>query len=838
MANAPESPRRPLSAQTASHLRYPTFPPLTGSVEEWLSRSRPTHNMSSDQEVDGSAKSLGDSWATLSVSDLHSEDGSRSEQTDMGSLIDQTTPDDVASLDDRYSSSEGEGPDEDYHHGHDDAEQEDLESMAGSQKFPSLFLHGGTAIDDSNLTARPAFRQSLDGTIEFKEPETWPNRERVELKHTIHIFEDATAAELMPNPTDQILMATVQQTMTKKSLDLDKPFRVLYIGYPDFRNIILDKIGDVLVSSSTSGSQSSSAESSRYHVVPTSFGVDAQPNFAELIPIHAQLVVDECKDASEESHPSQPSTVNLDFKNRPSCRSWWDGTQYRLSSASEWTLPDVAIVFMSGRDNPAAIQTRRHAHAFLERHGIPAMMISEDPLWKFTSEPIAVNHNTLHMCVEARHSQTGETTVIQRHPIDLKTFESITPAQLNRNLASLIDLNPKKQQKAVPDQRRAPVLTYSSTDPEKYPGNWLPPLYGNRTQDLAPTLRLIGLAVISAIALSLGYAVVRPMVLYTTQWTTGSALSHGNSTFVFPVQTPPLTLERGPETAISTRSPGQVDSFNKRLPNCPIIDQLTELAIAAPSSNENLDTFEIQVVGDCHVVIKPPRRLVSSKKRPKFNVDVHRYSQVIPCDLSWLFEGVYTLRLNPEDAYGPVNVTIASKSKPHFNQTTVIDFGTPWLKVANWRRSARAISSQLTKDLQIAQTSLSEVYTRFSTDLQLAMGDVVKRSHLLQRDAELLRNKSLIARDNVLSRSKELSAVVTRNAIQGLRIAGSVLQTRSVRVNEEAKGIVSHTWSRFEKSIANVDVHSMMDRLRNVQHATLDRAQARARRFVGCREGS
>jgi hypothetical protein len=29
-------------------------------------------------------------------------------------------------------------------------------------------------------------------------------------------------------------MATVQQTMTKQSLDLDKPFRVLYVGQPGF----------------------------------------------------------------------------------------------------------------------------------------------------------------------------------------------------------------------------------------------------------------------------------------------------------------------------------------------------------------------------------------------------------------------------------------------------------------------------------------------------------------------------------------------------------------------------------------------------------------------------
>ncbi|KAJ5370784.1 uncharacterized protein N7496_006876 [Penicillium cataractarum] len=834
MADASESPRRPPSAHTASHLQYPTLPPLSASVQEWLSRSRPANNMTSDQHLTLPARSLGDSWADLSVSDLHSEDGSRSENTDMGSLIDPTGADDVASLDERYSSSEVGGPDDEYPPEDEDVVRDDLQDSVASQQFPIMFTQDETAIDNSNLTTRTAYRQSID-SIEFVEPDKWPERERVELKHTIHIFDDAEAAKMresLPhNVEGAILMTTVQQTMTKGSLDLDKPYRVLYIGQPDSRNIILDKIGDVLVSSSTAGSQTSSANSSRYHVVPTSFGAGAVPNFAELLPIHVQLVVDECKDASAESHEIRPSTLHLDFKNRPACRSWWDGDQYRISSASEWTLPDVAILFVSDRDSPATIQTQHYVHTFLERHGIPAMVISEEPLWKRASEPIPLNHNSLHMCLESRHPRTGETAVLRRYPIDLKTFESITPGQLNRNLASLMDLYPKKIPKVTADAPR-PVELYSSTDPEKYPRNWLHSSYSSKARELGPMLRLVTLTLISAIALSIGYAAVNTVFVSVSQWISGPKFSNTGSQLSPPLLSTSVAVLKVPQTSGSIWPAGQSCHPNSK--PAAIIDHVAKLTITDSSSSGSPDVFEIQVVGDCHVVIKPPRSFVTYKKQPPFNVSARRYEQPLSYELSKLFDGVYTLRLDREDAYGLINITVSAKSKPPINQVTTVDFGTPWLKIASWRRAARKVSSQVTKDLQIAQTSLAEVYGRVSTDVQVRMGDLVKRSHFLHQDT--LRRQGLLARDTVLSRSKQLSEVITRNALEQFRTVSAVVHSRSVRVNQEARGLVIEAWNRLGDSAAQVDIHSMMDRVRSAKCAALDRAQARARRVVGRRD--
>jgi hypothetical protein len=114
------------------------------------------------------------------------------------------------------------------------------------------------------------------------------------------------------------------------------------------------------------------------------------------------------------------------------------------------------------------------------------------------------------------------------------------------------------------------------------------------------------------------------------------------------------------------------------------------------------------------------------------------------------------------------------------------------------------------------------------------MGDVVKRTHILRRDAENLRRDSLITRDTVLSRSKQISEVFTRNALQRFRTASSVLQLRSSRANKEAKELVHDAWSRIGESAAKVDLRSMMDWVRIARKCeALDRAQSRARHILG-----
>ncbi|KAL4940915.1 hypothetical protein BDV06DRAFT_13008 [Aspergillus oleicola] len=835
MADSSEpSSRRPQTVAGTSHLQYPTFPPLSGSVEDWLSHSRPINMTSTDEP----RQSLSESWATLSASDIQSEDGAPSEQTDVGSLIDPSGPDDVASLDEQYSSNdEMEG---NYDEGVDNGDYDDRSDISQSQVLQPEFPHIDCSIEDSNLTTQTAFRQSTE-SIEFVEPEKWPEAERVQLKHTIRLIDGPEIAELGDNLNahlqDSTLMATVQQTITKKSIATDKPFRVLYIGSPEFRGIILDKLGDVLVSSTSSGSETSSTESSRYHVVPTSFGAGAVPNFAELLPIQFQLIVDECLEATSESHIHTPKAINLKFKNRPTCTSLWTGTEYGISSSTEWALPDMAIIFLSALDDQAAKDTQKLARMFMERHGVPAMVISEKPLWKMSRVLFPVNHHSLHMCLESRHLSTGKTTVLKRYPIDLSTFESITPGQLNKNLASLTNIYPRKHFKSAAEVSGV-VQDDFFTWYKKRINQIVPlPFLDNET-DLAFFVRAFMVSTIWIAIYFLGPMALNAITVFISSFVARSVTSSQISPVSCVHTTSALPTTELKQATIPVLSATTQDvQVSWHQPNG--LSQLQNLLGGAKTNigpSEPSKDYEIQVVGDCHLVIKPPTRPNRAKKSPKFDVQVHRRGRPLQYELSRLFEGVYSLRLDRGEAYGLVNVTI-TVDKPPFNQVVSIDLGTPWLKIANWKRAAQAITSELARDMGTAQTGLLDVYGRMSIELQVLVGDVVKRIHVLRQKASLIGKDSLQlntgAREVLTSTSKQLSEVFQRTAVQPFLSAASILQDQTNKVNCEAKQIVSSTWRKISANAQRFSPGAMKEHAVNVRKSrTLDKAHKRARRLM------
>ncbi|EAW13081.1 uncharacterized protein ACLA_015190 [Aspergillus clavatus NRRL 1] len=792
--------------------------------------------MTSTPPTEHTSRSLSESWATLSASDAHSEDGSRSEQTDAASLIDQAGPDDVASLDERYSCSEMDG------NGEDDTDEEDYDDRRidefETQELPASYPVTGDAIEDSNITAKTAFYQPSE-SIEFDEPEHWPEVERVELKQTIQVIDGPEAADLKERldceAQDTLLTVTVQQTMTRRSLDTDKPFRVLYVGNPEFRNIILDKIGDVLVASSYSGFESSSTESSRYHVVPTAFGAGAVPNFAELLPIHVQLVVDECVRVSSDSSFDDPGAINVEFKNRPTCTSSWNGSEYTISSPYDWTIPDVAILFRSSIDTSDAVETQNWARLFMERHGIPTLVISEKPLWRMMSEPIPVNYHSLHMCLESRHPVTGKSTLLRRYPIDLETFESITPGQLNRNLASLADIYPSRALK-IRDQRsdRSEKALFMSI--RKYIKEMLG-FCQNGNTNWTTVLRLVVLTLVSAIVITLGYSALQVAAV--------SFLHLSSSPLISDSVSPPVTarqassipsIDNGRYTSLSVPSLAtqEVRLLAPQSSSRSPLEKLIGSVASVPEREMQQGKFEIHVVGDCHLVLKPPRTFINAKKQPRFDVHISRNNIPLGYELSKLFDGVYTIKLDRGDAYGVVDIALTAASKPPLKQTMSVDLGTPWLKIASWKRAAQAISSQVARDLNIAQTGLSEAYSRLCTDMQLLMGDVVRKAHFMRREAEILGPDSayisLETRDAVLSRSKQISEAVKRSAVQPFLTASSAIQGHTGRFNREARGFMSNTWNRVSTCVHGLDLGALKSHVRNARKCeALGRAQNRAK---------
>lgn len=647
---------------------------------------------------DPSIGSLSESWATLSnASDVRSEDDWPSEPADNISLIGHSTGDDVTSLDGQDLDS--------------DVDTDDTESRCSESQvlLPPTFpetedLHENEQDDQASFT-------STSNSIVFDEPVDWTSTKVVDLKRTLQIL-DGSEATYIGYPFDlkeRDLILSLQQSIIQDAINVDQPFRILYVGNPEFKHKILDKLGDVLVASPSSSLYAGSANLSRFHVVPASFGPDATPTYAELLPLHVQLTVEECNSAEISSGPGIQGEISLFLNDGEAVTSTRTAFGCQLQSNFDWIKPDIAILFIGANDDGKTCNTRNLALQLLRRHGIPSMMVSEMPLWT-SNCTFPVDPRTLHICLESRDPKTGISAVIGRFPIDIGTFENIAPAQLNRNLAALTGAHHKPETKEGLSAKQAnngydTRVEVRGTDSSSYfcPKDEQSRVLAKAIGAVLLILCCTGPMVFLIVKMMMGFVDVS----LNGNFSAGSDLKLVPSVSMTPAETP--LLPKQDVVALS-------HSIKEK--SLSVSDDILKLSNPADQRPNTTDRFQVYILGDCHVIIKVPSRVSTKRRSPKFEVAVTKEDSQMHFHLSKLFDDVYTLRLAREDAHGVMNVTISSTTKPPMKQVTEVDFGTPWLKIANWKKAARSLSYQLRKDLSAAQTGLSEAYHRVSFDLQ------------------------------------------------------------------------------------------------------------------------
>ncbi|WEW60996.1 hypothetical protein PRK78_006485 [Emydomyces testavorans] len=734
---------------------------------------------------DRPASSLSESWATLSNSDAHSEDDWRSEHTDNISLIGVSVADDVTSLDGRDLES--------------DVNSEDTESHCSESRafLPPIYREADGNFENEHITQ--ASFVSTSESIVFEEPDDWPSTEVVELKRTIEVHDNTEASQIgFPfDLGDGNLTVSLQQSIVQQPINVDQPFRVLFIGNPVFKSTILDKLGDVLVASPRNSLYAGSANSSRFHVVPASFGPDATPNYAELLPIHVQLIVDECVSATDLTETEDG--ICLSLKEQQTVTSTRTEFGFQLISASSWVNPDITIFFIGDDDDFPLRATRHFAFAFMARHKIPSMFISETALWNRPSSLIPLDPRTLHICLESCDPNTGVSKVVGRYPVDLNTFENISPAQLNRNLASVTRIHGKAQvepnspaQKADSVQKGSDIELYGISPP-CHP-------FSKREPDSRPIESQILGIIITVILISLCCTGLGTIIFAMAKVFAGFAsvslsiarrnMSAGtNTTFI------PSTSTNMVETSLLLKPNAVALSDCTKEKSLSTNNDILKFSSPAAQKPNNTDRFQVYVVGDCHVIIKVPSRLSSRRKSVKFEVKVTKAKLQLDFHVSKLFDKVYILRLAREDAHGVMNVTISVKTKPLVEQITEVDFGTPWLKIANWKRAAQSLSYQVREDLNAAQTGLTEAFHRVSLDLQL-MSDALKREAGFPR-RDLIRHMFETANE-VMRKSKRISELVKRDTVKRIMASSRTLQKQAQSVNKEATALVNELWAKMQ----------------------------------------
>jgi hypothetical protein len=781
--------------QQPPQLDYPQIL-LDVSLESLLSHSNASTMTSSAPEPHLEPDNLlSESWATLSNSDYSREDDLRSETTDVGSLVSNNGTEDVHSIED---DSESEDEEEQLSSNNDDGSPQASDPLA--QQLP---------LSSTSLAQEVAAMMEKDdlSVLEFKEPriDGWPEAGQIDVKHTIRMFNEAEAHQISgpiessTNPAQ--LVGTVRMCMSRTSLELDRPFRVFYVGNPIARDDILVKIASALLAGVDPDSGYRDLESSRYHVLPQHYGPGAPSGGADLVPIQkTQIIVDEIRSAYYKDE--YQSEIEVSLKNGSHYSSRLDGSKFEITSNTQSFVPDIALFYTCEDDSPVLRQILHCAHKFMLRHHIPSMIISGEASWTSSSNTLPLKLQSLHMCVESKASRTQESRILRRLPVDFTTFEKLDSKQLNKNMACLVDPALLTAPTIIP--RTAPLvrsetLTLTSEDVEKNLSKSAlvggMPSYGYST-----IFRRVLTLALSLVICGLCYAACRTSIKMASSYISG----HGD--LVAPsvvLVSATRSVGHAPSSVTLTSKPvTTVDnaSVQKSLATVAPGDLRSSLSLSHDEMLVNRsDKFQVQVIGDCHMIIKAPAKLKVKRRDPSFKVSVTRGTELLDnLSLTKVFDGVYTVQIDREDAYGLLNVTI-TMAKVGITEVHEVDFGTPWLKAAGWKKaasraqedigSAQEAAFAVVQHLTAILESRSRFLSNFTSSLRPLYGGAAQQTETLSKKARAF---AQVAVERTRNMSEELRTTSVKHRIVASKALTENVELVQKTLAESSNAIVTH----------------------------------------------
>lgn len=804
-----------------------------------------SRNMANDIRSDNQDTALSESWATLSDADYSFDDDLRSETTDAASLVDNSGPDDVRSIDGQTSDAGS----------HDTQSDKDI--------YQELPPH--TPSLESAQTPGTEIAGSLGGSrlwrpIELDLQDSRTQAGSAEVAQVIRSFSNKEAEEIMgytfqrdENPQ---FVGSVGMTISKNSLNIDRPFRLLYVGDASARADILTKIGDILMAGQEPQRNRRRLDSSRYVILPSDAS-DSSSNHADLIPIRTQIIVDDCTTAASIKSDQAPDQIFLSFKNGSLYSSRWNGTTYEVSSASQWSRPDLAVFFLAGDDHPIVKQRRQLAHAFVSRHEIPAFIIADRTSWVPRLDDLAIDPSAPHLRVEAhKPPKSGESSMLRRLHIDLETFGCLEPHQLNKNLAhlcqhtsaeptkSLSGLSPAPSHPGPDESRswRSKVCQFLSMSMSCLPMGTDTPLRGT-----------IVLAVAGLVSLALGLLTCR-IAMATFVYLLSST---ENVSKLSPATT--WSLEPSSTSTILGKAPSVIqtggavirtshEAVSKSLATIDTASSLAELitnkSVQVTNKSEN---FHVHSIGDSHIVVQTPRGFKVRNKSTPFDVVVTRGVRFLDSSLSKLFDGVYTIQVDREEAYGLLNVTIR-RPKSSLWEEHQVDLGAQWLKMAGWKKAVQIASEQVRIDLDTAQLALSTACDQLFEDVQIKSKDISKKAArqakkfsqqsrlFLDSTAELLRTRSIQLQHATKHERQEAYKALSKQA----DLAFKALVVYAHTTNEQGRAIVERillsagqTAELIQQNTPHVDLADVQNKMQEyVRSERLAKAQERAKQIL------
>ena len=685
--SAPPEPKHPSQASAAPlSLRFPNL-----DVDEriaYLVSSSAPDIMATPHHV-SDVESLADSaYEIISSADDESQDGRRAE-----SLAEELDlyphSDDVQSLSNDKGYDDEDDDEEDEEESVSDQANPEHHSRTDSIRYAEAALeHTSTMSSSPSEDLLEDRGTPLSRSIEFVEADSPVYLETTSVMHTIRDFSEDESATIalaldMENPPKR-LAATIRQTMSHHCLSTWEPLRVLYVGSEAGRTEITHKISSAFLASQASGrvgDESATDSDGVFNIVPiAAFGASKVPERDEIQLMGVSdyyIKLERCTSAEEVAHEGDSSTSDSVYSiTIDDGKTYVSAYNARGSVVQpKWTLPHVAVFYLSKNDDEKEKHTRNAAWEFMTRHGIPSLFIShaqsfETPTsgrWKDF-----VDKGGVHLCLESRDPERPAT--LRRLPIDLASFLNIDARQMNRNLAYLTGLyespisSDDDEEEHVSDPGEDSTFTLRCGHVK----------HVDHLRDRRAGWAGMPLALFSGLLLGLVSLV---MLLFSspgaslmkTPLVGFSSISESSTTCSPPTVTPTVTISfTSTKTVKLSAEASSTTQFGGFLSDKP------QASVVEPESVKKM-ACSIEVFSDSEILVKVPGGTKTSwLAKGAIDIDVWRGTEMIKSKLSTTDEGI-VIEISKKDAYGVMNVSVVTTRRPKINETFAVDFGKPTL---------------------------------------------------------------------------------------------------------------------------------------------------------------
>ena len=814
MQSLQEHPKAP-EITSSIILEFPTLS-VAGAPSDWLSQSQRVEMASTtdDASIDDTASSLGDS-----TYDFIDDRSITTDDDETSNLTRSTYSNEADGTDGDVSGVEGV-----------ESLQESCETSKGSGD------HAGCK-GDSTRCDTPVSEASEDQEVSDIEL-----HERASSLHSVSCategtydlgyfscasvlrIDDAASCHGSEDHNPHGISAKVQFNMSKKNLALKRPYNVLYTGDSWAREAILKKVGSVLAVSLNDDSVLKGQEkSSRFNVVPiSSFGTQSREVML-VGSVGLEMSVEDCVAVS-----SAGSSISLTLSTGQKVSKGWSSKSEADIISPDWCLPDLAVIFISISDSVSRLRAHE-VYRFMSSFRVPCIMITDRSWTTGIHSPL---HKIPHVMLKPGSDDSCLGYPGRQHPLPLELFLDLSSGQLNRNLAyqaarrKIPTANNQDSRQSQLNTTKSETSTWANL---KFLETDTPVMYVQRNFGLLKFFLLLETLAFAAL-LWLVYSVqtgYEPNQEFTSTPQISSSIQVTKLqvvTSATPVTSSALASST-PVPEVKSLSPSSTD----------LAALLLNPSALKPNSSVN---FSVHVVGDRHIVVRPPQWFSQRRLSPKIHFQVSRRKASIEHEVSTLFEGIYSVRIPRAEAYGKMNVSIWTTSKPRIKEQYEVDFGNPWLRIDGVRRAAGTIKKTIRNDLAVFRNGLSIVYTFAGSELQDFIRETAAAAGRVNKGIQRLQLVSLNRTSQSAEVMKNQSRALALRVAKGIGRPAGRLRNAVVKVgrkrqtqNAAARAAVARVYRKahrqFLYSKSSRSMNRMVKRMQGVQKKHLSRTQKR-----------